>query len=322
MAGGSSAGGYLTLASGYRVRPRPSALVSYWGYGALNTFDAEPSEFYRASRPLVTEEEAWSEGGPLYLYLRQNGLWTHVVTGLDPVAEGEQLSEYAPIDNVTAEYPPTLLIHGEADTDVPVEESVVMAEELARHDVAHELMLVPDGSHGLGRGDPGSITEAHSRALGFVHEHLFGEARAGEIEALVAAHAALDEGVRETREDDLDRALAAFEQARSLESGVTITAGAWALVCRRGGFLARAADVLDACNRAVELRPKNRWNRSARGLVRALLGDLEGAAQDLEPLIDQIRDPARRARQQAWVDELSAGRNPFTPEVLESLRAR
>src|SRR5262249_46654766 len=30
---GGSAGGYLTLVTGYRVKPRPAALVSFWGYG-------------------------------------------------------------------------------------------------------------------------------------------------------------------------------------------------------------------------------------------------------------------------------------------------
>src|SRR5438876_5746407 len=30
---GGSAGGYLTLTTGYRVEPRPVALVSFWGYG-------------------------------------------------------------------------------------------------------------------------------------------------------------------------------------------------------------------------------------------------------------------------------------------------
>jgi len=319
---GGSAGGYLTLASGYRVQPRPAALVSFWGYGALNTFDAEPSEHYRTSQPLVTEEEAWSEGGNLYLYLRQNGLWTHVVAGFDPVTEYEQLTEYAPVDNVTADYPPTLLIHGDADNDVPFEESVTMAKALARNDVTHELMLVPNGSHGLGRGDSQSITEAYAQALAFAHAHLFGETRAAEIGPLVAAHAALDAGVQLAREDDIDGALAAFARASELESGATIPGSAWALVCRRGGLLARAADVLEACNRAVELWPDNRGYRSARGVVRALLGDLEGAGQDLKPVIEWIQDPARRARQQAWVDEVRAGRNPFTPEVLESLRAR
>jgi acetyl esterase/lipase len=32
---GGSAGGYLTLVTGYRVQPRPAALVSFWGYGDL-----------------------------------------------------------------------------------------------------------------------------------------------------------------------------------------------------------------------------------------------------------------------------------------------
>jgi acetyl esterase/lipase len=121
---GASAGGYLTMTSGFRIRPRPMALVSYWGYGALDTFDAEPSEHYRTSAPIVTEEEAYSPGGPLYLFLRQNGLWTKVVSGFDPTTQQHELEPYAPIWNVTPEYPPIVLIHGTNDNDVPHEESV------------------------------------------------------------------------------------------------------------------------------------------------------------------------------------------------------
>src|SRR6266542_2416391 len=32
---GESAGGFLTLAAGFRVEPRPGALVSFWGYGDI-----------------------------------------------------------------------------------------------------------------------------------------------------------------------------------------------------------------------------------------------------------------------------------------------
>ena len=32
---GGSAGGYLTLMSGFLIEPRPKALVSYWGYGDI-----------------------------------------------------------------------------------------------------------------------------------------------------------------------------------------------------------------------------------------------------------------------------------------------
>lgn len=309
---GGSAGGYLTLVSGFRVRPRPTALVSYWGYGALDTFDAEPSEHYRTIAPLVTEEEAWAPNGRLYLYLRQQGLWTKVVTGFDPETQGEQLAAYAPIDNVTADYPPTLLIHGTADTDVPHEESVAMAEELARHGVEHELMLVPDGSHGLSQGDAVAIAAAHHRAATFILAHLASDADVDDIEGLMSAHATLDEGLRLARNEDIDGAVTAFERARQIEPRVTITAGLWGSLCWRGSVLERPDAVLDACNRSVELAPDNRFNRISRGRVRAMLGDFEGAAEDIEATIAEVQDSARRAERQEWLEALRAGRNPFT----------
>ena len=55
---GGSAGGYLTLMTGFRVEPRPKALVSFWGYGDIaGAWYSRPDPFYR-SQPLVSEEEA------------------------------------------------------------------------------------------------------------------------------------------------------------------------------------------------------------------------------------------------------------------------
>lgn len=56
------------------------------------------------------------------------------------------------------------------------------------------------------------------------------------------------------------------------------------------------------------------------GLVRALLGDTEGAIEDFEFFIQRVRNPNRRARRQDWMDPLRAGENPFTPELLAELR--
>src|SRR5262249_50270955 len=97
---GGSAGGYLTLLTGARVKPRPKALVAYWGYGDVDgDWYTKPSEHYR-KQPLVSRDEAYkavggdvltgTDGtsgkarGRFYLYLRQNGLWTKEVTGFDP----------------------------------------------------------------------------------------------------------------------------------------------------------------------------------------------------------------------------------------------
>jgi len=153
---GHSAGGYLTLMSGFCVEPRPRALVSFYGYGDIaGPWYSRPDPFY-CRQPAVPKEEAYSVmGGPVvscdsgegnrgrfYLYCRQHGLWPKEVSGHDPDSEPDAFDPFCPIRNVTKDYPPTLLLHGDKDTDVPYEQSVMMAEELARAGVEHELITM------------------------------------------------------------------------------------------------------------------------------------------------------------------------------------
>lgn len=189
LASGDSAGGYLTMMTGIAVDPPPVALLAYWGYGDVDgPWYTEPSEHYRKAVPLISKEEAYAavnkgvltgasgpehkDRGRFYLYLRQNGFWTKVVTGFDPAGEREKLDPYCPVRNITPEYPPILMIHGTVDTDVPYQESADMARELKRQGVVHELISVPGGGHGLGGGDKQVIADAHDRALEFVKRHL------------------------------------------------------------------------------------------------------------------------------------------------------
>jgi acetyl esterase/lipase len=189
---GGSAGGYLTLTVGFRVKPRPAALVAHWGYGDVDgDWYTKPSTHYRKQMPLVSKEEAYrgvsgqvrtgTEGdeqkarGRFYLYLRQNGLWTKEVTGMDPAKDRRKLDGYCPVRNVSRDYPPTLLIHGTLDTDVPYEQSAAMAKELARHEVPHELITVKGAGHGLAGGDKKLVSEAHEKTAAFICHHLKGE---------------------------------------------------------------------------------------------------------------------------------------------------
>jgi acetyl esterase/lipase len=186
---GGSAGGYLTLMTGFAVKPRPKALVAYWGYGDVDgDWYTKPSEHYRKSAALVKKDEAYkgvgknvvsgAEGeegkarGRFYLYLRQNGLWTREVTGFDPEKDRAKLDPYCPVRNVTADYPPTMLIHGTEDTDVPYELSANMAKELTRQKVPHELVTVRGAGHGLSGGDKQLVAEANDKALAFIRQHL------------------------------------------------------------------------------------------------------------------------------------------------------
>jgi acetyl esterase/lipase len=186
---GGSAGGYLTMMTGIRIKPRPRALVAYWGYGDVDgPWYTKPSDFYRKQVPLVSKKEAYKAvGGPVltgtdsktgpargkfYLYLRQNGMWTREVSGFDPATERRKLDPYCPVRKLTSDYPPILMIHGTKDTDVPYEESAAMARELARLKLPHELITVQGAGHGLGGGDKKKVADAHRRALAFICKHL------------------------------------------------------------------------------------------------------------------------------------------------------
>jgi acetyl esterase/lipase len=186
---GGSAGGYLTMMSGICVDPPPRALVAYWGYGDVDgDWYTKPSAHYREKTPLVAKEDAYKAvGGPVltgtdgktgpargqyYRYLRQNGLWTKEVTGFDPATDRAKLEPFCPVRNITAKYPPILMVHGTADTDVPYQLSADMAKELARCKVEHELITVQGAEHGLAGGDPKLVADAHARALAFIRKHL------------------------------------------------------------------------------------------------------------------------------------------------------
>jgi acetyl esterase/lipase len=185
---GHSAGGYLALISGFRVALQPKALVSFYGFGDITaTWQTKPSPFY-CQQPLVSEEKACKVvGGSVvsstpgqhnrnlfYLYCRQQGLWPKAVTGHDPDTEPGVFEPFCPIRNVTPEFPPTLLLHGDKDTDVPYEQSVMMAEELACIGIEHELITIPNSGHGFdfaGIKNP-VVVEAFQQVLRFLGRYI------------------------------------------------------------------------------------------------------------------------------------------------------
>jgi acetyl esterase/lipase len=185
---GGSAGGYLTLTTGHRVKPKPAALVSLWGYGDLvSEWYSTPSPHPRHHTVKLSREEAFKQvagppvsdsrlrkgdGGAFYQFCRQQGLWPKAVSGWDPRDEAEKFFPYMPVKNVTPDYPPTLLIHGDKDTDVPYEQSVLMAGEFKKHGVGHQVVTITGGEHGLGGGDKQAIDDAYRAAMVFLRKHL------------------------------------------------------------------------------------------------------------------------------------------------------
>jgi dipeptidyl aminopeptidase/acylaminoacyl peptidase len=124
--------------------------------------------------PIADARERNGDGNAFYQHCRQHGLWPQAVTGWDPEAEAERFFPHMPVKNVTPDYPPTMLIHGTADTDVPYEQSMLMAEQFEQHGVPYELVTIERGEHGLYGGDPARIDQAYASALAFVEHHLTG----------------------------------------------------------------------------------------------------------------------------------------------------
>ncbi len=77
-----------------------------------------------------------------------------------------------PVKNVTPDYPPTFLLHGQEDTDVPHEQSAMMAAQFKQHGVAHQFLSIPKGEHGLAGADRQRVEEAYQAAVAFLRKHL------------------------------------------------------------------------------------------------------------------------------------------------------
>ena len=185
---GASAGGYLALMSGFTIDPPPTAIVSYWGFGDLRgDWTTEPNAAYLKGN-LIEEEVAWAGVGAevltstnqengrgratFFMYLKQTGNWTKAVSGFDPETEAEELEPFCPIQNLSEDYPPTLFLHGTADNDVPVGQSIEMAAALESMGVSNESIIIEGGGHGLWGGDQELILQAFERSTEFIREHL------------------------------------------------------------------------------------------------------------------------------------------------------
>lgn len=183
---GGSAGGFCTYLVTSRMKEKPRAIVSYWGYGefdpdwtTVKSKDhgdpvAEPTALAAVHEGVITAptKEQGQTRGQFYRYARQQGIWSKQVTGLDPVRDKAQLDPYCPVRQITKDFPPTLMVHGTLDTDVPYACSERMAEAFRQHGVPYELVTVERAGHGLSGGDPERNQQAHQRALAFIREKL------------------------------------------------------------------------------------------------------------------------------------------------------
>jgi uncharacterized protein YjbI with pentapeptide repeats len=141
---------------------------------------------------------------------------------------------------------------------------------------------------------------------------------------------AMDGGVQ----GNIVAAVQNYKLAQTIDTGLEIDPEAWDLLCWVGALHNQAKIILFASDKATHSNPKFPIFRDTRGLVRALTGDIQGAIEDFESVVEEIsghsvfgsayrflgyEDTEMRTK---WLEALRLGVNPLTPEILEAMRKK
>jgi acetyl esterase/lipase len=94
---------------------------------------------------------------------------------LGPMPTAQQIAAYSNDQRVTAETPPTLLVHAADDGSVPVGNSLRFFEALHEQKVAAELIVFPGGGHGFGLNNTTTPDQWIDRCRDWlISQHLLG----------------------------------------------------------------------------------------------------------------------------------------------------
>jgi acetyl esterase/lipase len=96
--------------------------------------------------PVITSDATFTHGGSMRNLLGKN-------------PSEELLKEFSNEKQVTKETSPAFLVHSADDSSVPVKNSLVFAEELAKCKVPFEMHVFPKGGHGYGMHNSTTKTE-------------------------------------------------------------------------------------------------------------------------------------------------------------------
>jgi acetyl esterase/lipase len=131
---GSSAGGHLAASAG-TLFDHPLGRTG----APLDSVSARP-DFLMLMYPVITMQDPYAHAGSRKALL-----------GGSPSAGNLALMSLE--KQVTANTPPTLLIHTQEDTAVPVENSILFYQALTKARVPAEMYLFEHGGHGMGMRD-------------------------------------------------------------------------------------------------------------------------------------------------------------------------
>lgn len=157
---GASAGGHLTLLRGTKdaqgekgeIESRPQAIVAYFPPTDFLNYGTDKKFFVDYMEEQVTEGgfNRFTQALELVDHDPAKFLRAKVV---DPDRLAQHYRDISPYYHVSADDPPTLLIHGDADQTVPIEQSLRIAERFHAAGVTNRLHINKGEAHGWAPDD-------------------------------------------------------------------------------------------------------------------------------------------------------------------------
>jgi acetyl esterase/lipase len=140
---GASAGGHLALLQAYKqTTPKVKAVVSLFG----------PTDITALYNSYSTNS--------------LNQLAIGILLGGTPTANPSLYQSSSPINYVTAQTPPTLLLHGTADPIVPISQSTALKTKLETSGVAVKMVTYTNAGHG--DWDAATFANAYAEIVSFL----------------------------------------------------------------------------------------------------------------------------------------------------------
>ncbi|KAJ5620536.1 hypothetical protein N7510_004520 [Penicillium lagena] len=175
VVGGSSAGSLVSIfALSVWKTIKPRAFLSLWGMAqtegewysrrraesdllggvpASQLHEENVAPYLQPGRPHIsTDEGDMRDPGSrasLFLWLLKKGRIGPIISDSVRTAIGTE----APLDLISSSYPPTVMVHGTADTVAPVTDSRALAAALGRVEVPVRLIEINGADHGLAPQD-------------------------------------------------------------------------------------------------------------------------------------------------------------------------
>lgn len=150
---GGSAGGYLALASGFKKKTAPNAIIDISAPTGFSTGKIEMGDLSILNQPGpygIVKDSIVTYGDydlrmKLCFFLIRKNLANYLSFGFDPAKEPKKLKKYTLVDNIKPDYPPTLILHAKNDRAVGFNQVEDFYNFLMEKNVKAELYVVENG---------------------------------------------------------------------------------------------------------------------------------------------------------------------------------